>query len=128
MARSQRPTLLTGILADKGSLTPEDLHHAAELGDQPAQEIWQEVGLWLGRGLTSWVEIFAPEVILIGGGVAQAGHWLIDPMEREMRRTGEPYFVGRVREVKRGLLGKSLAMLGAASLFLFPGHEPRYGF
>ncbi len=126
LARSQRSTLLSTLLAEKGSLTPQDLFSAAEAGDLPAQETWAEVGSWLGRGLASWVEIFTPEVVIVGGGVAQAGHWLIDPIEREMRRTGEPYFTRLVREVKQSRLGREVAMLGAASFYLFPEYAPHW--
>jgi glucokinase len=126
MARSQRPTLLAKLLVEKGQLTPKDLYLAAEAGDIPAQEIWDEVGRWLGRGLASWVEIFGPEVVIVGGGVAQAGHWLIDPIEVEMRRMGEPYFTKRVREIKQSTLGMDIAMLGAAALSLFPENAPQW--
>ncbi len=126
LARSQRPSLLKSMLAEKGSLTPKDVFVAAEAGDIPAQEIWQETGYWLGRGLASWVEIFTPEVVIVGGGVAQAGHWLIDPIEREMRRCGEPYFAQRVREVKLSRLGRSAAMLGAAAFYLYPEYAPQW--
>lgn len=126
LARSQRPTLLSATLIEKGALTPEDLYRAAEAGDRPAQGIWEDVGAWLGRGLATWVEIFIPEVVIIGGGIAQAGHWLIDPIEQEMRRTGEPYFTRRVREVKQSQLGRDIAMLGAASFYLYPQYAPRW--
>ncbi len=127
MARSQRPTLLAELLDQKGALTPEDVYLAAEAQDQSAQEIWLDVGRWLGRGLATWVEIFGPEVVIVGGGIAQAGHWLVEPMEREMRRTGEPYFAGRVRTVKRSQLGREVAMLGAASFYLYPENSPAWG-
>ncbi len=127
LARSQRSTILASALAAKGSLTPKDLSEAAEAGDLAAQETWREVGAWLGRGLASWVEIFTPEVVIVGGGVAQAGHWLIDPIEAEMRRTGEPHFVQRVRAVHQSRLGQDLAMLGAAAFYLYPQYAPQGG-
>jgi glucokinase len=126
LARSQRPTLLAKMLAGKGSLSPKDLFLAAEAGDLLSQELWQEIGGWLGRGLASWVEIFGPQVVIVGGGVAQAGSWLLEPIEREMRRCGEPYFTRRVREIKQSRLGKDIAMLGAASMALFPEHAPNW--
>ena len=64
-------------------------------------------------------------MVIVGGGVAQAGHWLIEPIEAEMRRTGEPYFTRRVRPIKQSTLGKDIAMLGAAALCLFPEHALR---
>jgi glucokinase len=126
LARSQRSKWLAAVLAKKGALNPEDLFHAAEAGDLAAQEAWVETGNWLGRGLASWVEIFTPQVVIVGGGIAQAGHWLIDPIEREMRRTGEPYFTRRVRTVKQSQLGRDIAMLGAASFYLYPQYAPRW--
>lgn len=126
LARSQRSTTLAKALAKKGLLTAEDLFEAAEAGDTVAQETWIEVGAWLGRGLASWVEIFTPNIVIVGGGVAKAGHWLIDPIESEMRRTGEPYFVNQVREVKQSQLGREIAMLGAASFYLYPQYAPHW--
>jgi len=126
VAGSQRKTLLADMLKANGSLTPEDLFQAAEKGDLPAQRIWEQVGTWIGRGLIGWVEIFGPQVVLVGGGVANAGHWLIDPIEREMRSSGEPYFMRRVREIKPASLGRDATMLGAASLLLKPETAPRY--
>jgi glucokinase len=128
LARSQRSQVLASMFAEKGSLTPEDLYQAAEAGDLAAQEAWIETGNWLGRGLASWVEIFTPEVVVVGGGVAQAGHWLIEPIEREMRRTGEPYFTRRVSAVKQSRLGREIAMLGAASFYLYPQYAPHWKF
>src|SRR5512142_537283 len=127
LARSQRSTLLASLLTEKGKLTPEDLYHGAEAGDLAAQETWREVGTWLGRGLASWVEIFTPNMVIIGGGVAKAGHWLLDPSEAEMRRTGEPYFMRQVRAVKQSHLGQDIAMLGAAAFYLYPQYAPRWG-
>lgn len=125
VARSNRATLLRDVLAQRGSLSPEDLFHAAEAGDEPARAIWNEVGGYLGRGLASWVAIFGPEMVVVGGGVALAGHWLVDPLEQEMRRVGDPYFVAQVHEVRLSPLGKDSAMHGAASLVLWPEDAPR---
>lgn len=124
LARSDRETKLREILASQGSLSPKDVFLAAEAGDEPSQAIWAEVGSYLGRGLASWVAIFGPDVVVVGGGVALAGHWLIDPMERELRRAGEPHSVARVREIRPSTLGKDSAMHGAAALVLWPEDAP----
>ena len=48
VARAQRATILAQVLAEKGSLSAEDVYFAAEAGDAAAQDIWAEVGRWLG--------------------------------------------------------------------------------
>lgn len=116
VALSQRDTLLSALLAEKKRLTPKDVFIAAEAGDKYAQMLWGDVGRWMGRALATWAGIFGPEVIIVGGGMANAGHWLIDPMEREMRNCGEPYFIRQVKEVAQSSLGVNIAMLGAASM------------
>lgn len=126
LARSKRPTMLKEVLIKKGCLTPEDVFKAAEAGDKPACEIWEQVGIWLGRGLITWVQIFGPEVVLVGGGVAKAGRWFIPSMENKLRRSGEPYFVRRVRDIKPAGLGRNAAVLGAACHFFYPENAPTY--
>jgi glucokinase len=126
VARAQRETQLTAMLEAKGHLNPRDVFEAAEGGDEAAKEIWTVTGKWLGRGLASWVEIFGPEVVIVGGGIAQAGRWLLKPLMDEFYRCGEPYFTRRVREIKKSELGQSIAMLGAASMSLFPENAPRW--
>ncbi len=126
VALAQRETKLKEFMITKGKLTPEDVFIAAERGDKAAQEIWQWTGAWLGRGLASWVEIFGPEIVIVGGGIAQAGKWLLEPLKEEFNRCGEPYFTRSVREIKQSQLGQHVAMLGAAALCLYPENAPDY--
>jgi len=126
VAQSQRKTTLSTVLQAKGRLSPTDVLEAAEGGDEAAKEIWTETGKWLGRGLASWTEIFGPEVVIVGGGIALAGDWLLKPLIDEFYRCGEPYFTRRVREIKKSELGQNIAMLGAASMILFPENAPKW--
>lgn len=59
--------------------TGVELTAAADAGDAAAQAAVAEVGVWLGRGVANLVAVLDPEVIVIGGAAAQAGHWLLDP-------------------------------------------------
>ena len=81
-ARSQRPTRLKEMLARKGCLNPEDVYYAAEDGDVCAQEVWQETGRWLGRGLATWVEIFGPEVVIVGEALPRRDTGFSHPLRR----------------------------------------------
>ncbi len=59
--------------------TPLELAEAANAGDTKAIELWQTLGEWLGVGLASLVNIFNPELILIGGGLSGARELLLEP-------------------------------------------------
>lgn len=59
--------------------TGAELTAAADAGDAAAQAAVAEVGVWLGRGVANLVAVLDPEVIVVGGAAAQAGHWLLDP-------------------------------------------------
>lgn len=64
-----------------------DLHQIARKNDSKAIETWNEVGKHLGLGLANIVDIFNPEIIVVGGGIAHgAGELLINPAKKEMRK------------------------------------------
>ena len=60
-----------GPLADD----PLDVAAAAKQGDRAARQAWERYGHALGAGLGSLCNVFSPEVVLIGGGLAGAQAW-----------------------------------------------------
>ena len=63
---------------------------AALAGDATAIGVFDLVGSRLGVALTSFANIFEPEVIVIGGGVIAAGDLLLEPARRELRARALP--------------------------------------
>lgn len=61
-------------------LTPRLVAEAAQAGDEGAQRVWEEIGFWLGTALAGVVNFLNPERIVIGGGIAQAGPLLFEPI------------------------------------------------
>ncbi len=62
------------------------------LGDEPvrdvaATELFGEIGGWPGAVLASLTAAFDPEIIIVGGGMSQAGDLLLDPARDTFRRT-----------------------------------------
>src|SRR6266702_4150543 len=53
-------------------LTAEEIHRAAVEGDPFALEVFHSVGVHLGIAMASVVDIFNPEMIVVGGGVSAA--------------------------------------------------------
>lgn len=58
---------------DLNAITPELVARAADRGDAVAREVVEIAGAWLGIGLAGGIALIAPEVVVIGGGVAPAG-------------------------------------------------------
>jgi len=64
--------------------TTRDLVAAHLAGDSRASEVWLKSVEALARAIASFVNILDPEVIIIGGGIAQAGLALFDPLNRHL--------------------------------------------
>lgn len=101
---------------DPATLTGPDITRAAVEGDPAAVELLADLGVWLGEGLASVAAILDPELIIVGGGVSEAGPLLIDPAAAAFHRnlTGR----GRRPEARFALarLGNDAGMIGAANL------------
>ena len=93
-----------------------DSHRLVRLareGDVRAREILEELGRRLGSALGSLVNVFNPEVIVIGGGFAAAGELVLEPAVEVMRREALPPARDLVRVV-RAELGTAAGLVGAA--------------
>jgi glucokinase len=101
---------------DPAALTGPDVTRAAAEGDPAAIELLGDLGVWIGEGLASVAAILDPELIVLGGGVSEAGALLIDPALAAFRRnlTGR----GHRPEARFALasLGNDAGMIGAADL------------
>lgn len=91
---------------------------AAADGDAFAIDQLKEIGGWLGAGVASLVAVLDPTVVVIGGGVSEAGDLLIAPI----REAFAGLLTGRghrpMAEIRRASLGNKAGMLGVADLAL----------
>ena len=89
---------------------------AAREGDSFAREQLAVLGRWLGEGIASLTAILDPAVVVIGGGVSEAGDLLLEPIRAHYRAnlTGRHY--RPELEVRAALLGNKAGMIGAADL------------
>ncbi|MFZ4506890.1 MAG: ROK family protein [Fimbriimonas sp.] len=76
------PSLVDGNLAE---ITPRTIAEAAEKGDELALEVFSEVGEMLGVAIGNYINIFAPEVLAVGGQIAKAGDFILKPAIRSAR-------------------------------------------
>ncbi len=112
--------LAAGLEISGGIVT--ELAHS---GDQAALEVVAEIGRRLGYGLVGVVNVFNPEVIVIGGGAVRAGELLLEPARRVVAERALPPAREAVRIVAAHF-GDESGMLGAAMMALdLLGEEPR---
>ena len=117
-AAGDNPSSALGLaLAREGSVTGKTVTTAALDGDETALGVIDLVGSRLGVGLSSLANIFAPEVIVIGGGVMEAvGDLLLDPAREELRRRALPPM--NETPVVAAQMGNDAGMIGAAEMAL----------
>ena len=89
-------SLLTELI-DQGKLTPKDITDAADKGDELAIEVWRETGRYLGTAIGSMVNVFAPDVFAIGGQIAKAGKWLMEPAVEQAGKVAIPSLLADCR-------------------------------
>ena len=120
IARRAREALAAGQpsrLREAGDFTAADVVRLAQEGDPIAAEVWDATVEYLGLGVAAIVTILAPERVVIGGGVTQAGDFLFKPLRREVRHRVKLVAVESV-PILPAALGPDVGILGAAAVAL----------
>jgi glucokinase len=82
------------------SITPAVIYAEALKGDQFSRTLIEQAGRGLGVGMASFINIFNPEIVIIGGGVAAAWEILIPPAIETMKRRAFKAPAARVKVVR----------------------------
>lgn len=96
-------------------LSPYIVAQAALQGDAVAKKIYTKMGETIGIGLASVVNLLNPEKIIIGGGVAEAGDILFDPIRKTIQERAMPIQAAAVQVVP-AQLGNTAGVIGASLL------------
>jgi glucokinase len=110
----------SAALSERGrGRSVRDVVRLAQRGESWAAEAIAETGRWLGLGLASLMPLFAPDRVVVGGGVSAAGDLLLGPTRESFRAHAAPDFRERVAIVPSSFGGWE-GMVGAASAFVEP--------
>ncbi|MHB8926482.1 MAG: ROK family protein [Bacillota bacterium] len=90
---------------------------AARQGDPVAWEIIELTALYLGIGIANYINLVNPELVIIGGGVAQAGELFLAPVRRVVAQRAMKVQAAAARVVP-ARLGEDAGVIGAAALVL----------
>ena len=105
------------VAGDLSRITAQVVYEAANDGDPFALEVVHETAKLLGAGVASIVNIFNPNVVVICGGVTQAGEKLFGPLTSEVhRRAFKPAW--EVCRILPGTLPGTAGVYGAAAVFM----------
>jgi len=108
------PSLVNG---DLSKLTAATVYAGAARGDAVALEIVRDTAKFLGAGLANLLNVFNPDVVVIAGGVTQAGEALFGPLRTEVRRRAFKSVSSACRIVP-GTLPGTAGVVGAVATYI----------
>jgi glucokinase len=101
-----------------GSVTARDVARLAAAGNATAAGLLAEEGRYLGMGFANLLHLYAPEMIVVGGGVSESLPAMRAEIEAVIRRRAMPAY--RDVPVVAAALGQQAGVIGAALLVLPP--------
>lgn len=96
-------------------ITMNDLIEAIHKEDMLTIELLEEVGVNLGKGIAGLINIFNPELVIIGGPLAETGEYLLLPVKSAVKKYSLN-MVSRDTQIKLTKLGNTAGVLGACLL------------
>ncbi|MBV9214529.1 MAG: ROK family protein [Actinobacteria bacterium] len=114
---AERPRSRLGQLAagSGGRVGGRDVVEAAEDGDPDARRLLATLGRWLGVGIASFVNVFEPSHLVIGGGLSAAADLFLPAAEEEAAARALPALFERV-QVSAARAGNEAGVIGAGLL------------
>lgn len=98
---------------DPAKITPKIVSQAAAQGDAIARQLWEQEARYLGTGVANLMNVLAPEVVVMGGGIMQGWETLAPTLLATIRGRGAMVPFDQIRIVPAGL-GLNAGVIGAA--------------
>lgn len=108
--------ILDAAHGDVSAITGPMITEAAKAGDRLCVEAFETIGRWLGEGLADLASAFDPGVVVIGGGVSEAGDLLMVPTRTAFQHQLSGRGHRPEMEIRVAALGNAAGMSGAADL------------
>ena len=101
---------------DLDNISGRTAFDAAEQGDETGKAIVEQYISYLADGISGIVNIFRPEVVILGGGVSNQGASLIDPLNEKFAELCVASDVIEAPKILKASLGNSAGIIGAGLL------------
>jgi glucokinase len=115
-AAGRSPRLVELAGGDPEQVRGEHVVAAANGGDAEALSVLERFGWWVALGIANIVNLLDPEIVVIGGGLVEAGTLLMDPIEAAYRDLVMAYDHRPVVDIVAAQLGEHAGAVGAALL------------
>ena len=115
LKNGRRSILLKLAGGDYSKITPKLIDSASKRGDKFCIDIWKETGANIGIGLSSIVNTFNPEIIVIGGGIAKSGRLLLDSIRATVKNRAMSVFTKDLK-IRKAKFIADAGTVGAAAL------------
>ena len=110
-------SIMSVINNDLSNLTVEIIAREAEKGDKFAYSIINKTGEYIGIAIAAALNLFGPELVVIGGGIANSGDIMMDAIKRTIQIRALGVITKKVKII-RSELGENTAALGIATKFI----------
>jgi glucokinase len=110
----EKPSLLREII-DR-DITSKDVYEAARSGDPLAIEIFRFTGTILGEAFADFIAFTSPKAIILFGGLAHAGDFLLKPLKESIDKNLLSIYRGKTEIILSQLNDAEAAILGASAL------------
>jgi glucokinase len=124
-ARANPESRLGRLLTESGKVRGRDVVAAARAADADATALLEQLGTYLGVGLSGAINTFEPEYIVIGGGLSQGADFFLDRAREEANARALPALAERVHI--RAAQGGAMAGLIGAGLLAAQELRPKKG-
>lgn len=116
---------ISDFMGKDKNLTAQAIFSAAADGDRLAYQLVEKAGQYLGTGIANLINILAPEVLILGGTMANAGDGLlIQPICRTLKSKALQRLEKDI-QIKLSSFGKQEGVIGAATLALYHYYSNR---
>jgi len=112
MAESDQPSLMR----EQAELTPKLIAELCDQGDEMAIEVFRRTGFILGIALANYASVINPEAIILSGGIAKAGEWLLKPLNDSFEEHVFHNIENKVKFMYSTLNDEERNVLGASAL------------
>ncbi len=114
LAERTEPSLLRQIPVEE--ITSKDVYDAAVKGDKLALDIFDFTGTILGESLADAIAFSSPEAIVLFGGLAKSGEYLMKPLLKALNENVLNIYKGKTKVLISELKDSDAAVLGASAL------------